>query len=260
MKRSDAPGQLTERIANKASPETRLFNVWGRCRGGRTVSDSPFIPIFSPMKALISCIVSLLLLATGVVASWYVWFRPDAKPIAAARLAAAEAAKSTVESITGKKFMIEGSDKNSSDDLPRRSNDKPESENDLFAERERQQRDAQDRKQYAEDARVRPLVYPKAQEEVRKELPFPQMAKFSELQDKDDQHSICRRVRGGLWESRGVTDHLDKTGKKHRSVWRVLHRSSSDGAIETLYLEVGDVKRGSMDAAVKASLVGTESN
>jgi hypothetical protein len=122
----------------------------------------PFIPISSPMKALISCIVSLLLLATGVVASWYVWFRPDAKPIAAARLAAAEAAKSTVESITGKKFMIEGSDKNSADDLPRRSNDKPESENDLFAERERQQRDAQDRKQYAEDARLRPLVYPKA--------------------------------------------------------------------------------------------------
>jgi hypothetical protein len=214
-------------------------------------------PYFSSMKALISCIISLLLLVVGVTASWYVWFRPDAKPIVAARQAAAEAAKSTVESITGKKFVIEGSN-NVPDDLPRRSNGKAESENDLFSDRERQQRAAQELKQYEEDARLRPLIYPKAQEAIRKELAFPQMAKFSELQPKDDQYSICRRVRGALWESRGVTDHLDQAGKKQRSIWRVLHRSLPDGNIEALYLEVGVIKKGSMDAAVKASLVGTE--
>jgi len=208
------------------------------------------------MKALVSCIISLLLLIVGVTASWYVWFRPDAKPIVAARQAAAEAAKSTVESITGKKFVIEGVDRGP-DDLPR-SNGKPESENDLFSDRERKERTAEELKQYEEDVRLRPQVYPKAQEAVRKELAFPQMAKFSELQPKDDQYSICRRVRGALWESRGVTDHLDQAGKKMRSIWRVLHRSLPDRNIEAFYLEVGAIKKGSMDAAVKASAVGTE--
>jgi hypothetical protein len=208
------------------------------------------------MKALVSCIISLFLLIVGVTASWYVWFRPDAKPIVAARQAAAEAAKSTVESITGKKFVIEGVDRGP-DDLPR-SNGKPESENDLFSDRERKERTAEELKQYEEDVRLRPQVYPKAQEAVRKELAFPQMAKFSELQPKDDQYSICRRVRGALWESRGVTDHLDQAGKKMRSIWRVLHRSLPDGNIESLYLEVGAIKKGSMDAAVKASAVGAE--
>jgi hypothetical protein len=80
------------------------------------------------------------------------------------------------------------------------------------------------------------------------------MAKFSALQPQDDQYSICRRVRGGLWESRGVTDHLDQTGKKQRTIWRVLHRSMPDGNIEALYIEAGAVKKGSMDAAVKASM------
>ena len=114
--------------------------------------------------------------------------------------------------------------------------------------------EAQARKQREEDVRLRPLVYPKAQETIRKELAFPQMAKFSTLQQQDDQFSICRRVRGELWESRGVTDHLDQGGKKHRTVWRVLHRSLPDGNIDPLYVEVGAIKRGSMDAAVKASL------
>jgi hypothetical protein len=209
------------------------------------------------MKALISCVVSILLLIVGVVASYYVWFRPKAAPIVVVRQAAAEAAKSTVESITGKKFVIEGAG-NVSDDLPRRSNGKPEPANGLFSDRERQESEAQERKQREEDARLRPLVYPKAQEAVRKELAFPQMAKFSTLQPQDDQYSICRRVRGGLWESRGVTDHLDQAGKKHRANWRVLHRSLADGNIEALYIEIGVIKRGSMEDAVKASLVGTE--
>src|SRR5262245_59661517 len=137
------------------------------------------------MKTLISCVFSLLLLALGVTASWYVWFRPDSKPILAARQAAAVAAKSTVESITGKKFVIEGVD-NIPDDVPRRSNGKTESENYLFSDRERQQQALEAMKQHEEDIRLRPLVYPKAQEVVRKELAFPQMAKFSELQLKDD--------------------------------------------------------------------------
>lgn len=204
------------------------------------------------MKALISCVVSLLLLAVGLVASWMVWFRPNSKPIVAVRQAAAEAAKSTVESITGQKFVIDGVE-NVSDDLPRR-NGKNEPDNGLFSDKERQESEEQARKQREEDTRLRPLIYPKAQEAIRKELAFPQMAKFSELQAQDDQYSICRRVRGGLWESRGVTDHLDQTGKKHRTVWRVLHRSSPEGNIEALYVEVGAVKKGSMDEAVKASL------
>lgn len=205
------------------------------------------------MKALISCVVSLLLLVAGVVASWMVWFRPNSKPVVAVRQAAAEAAKSTVESITGQKFVIEGAD-NTSDDLPRRTNGKNEPDNGLFSDKERQESEEQARKQREDDARLRPLVYPKAQETIRKELAFPQMAKFSELQAQDDQYSICRRVRGGLWESRGVTDHLDQTGKKQRTIWRVLHRSAPDGNIEPLYVEVGAVKKGSMDEAVKASL------
>jgi len=209
------------------------------------------------MKAFISCVISLLLLVVGVVVSWYVWFRPKAAPIVAVRQAAAEAAKSTVESITGKKFVIEGAP-NTSDDLPRRSNGNSEPANGLFADRERQESEAQERKQREEDVRLRPLVYPKAQKAIRKELTFPQMAKFSTLQPKDDQFSICRRVRGDLWESRGVTDHLDQSGKKHRDVWRVLHRALPDGNIEMLFLEVGRTKRGSMDEALKASLVGTE--
>lgn len=204
------------------------------------------------MKALISGVFWLALFVAALVASWYVWFRPNAKPIVAVRQAAAEAAKSTVESITGQKFVIEGIE-NVSDELPRK-NGKSEPENGLFSDRERQESEAQARKQREEDLRLRPLVYPKAQETVLKELAFPQMAKFSALQSQDDQFSICRRVRGGLWESRGVTDHLDQTGKKQRSVWRVLHRSSPDGNIEPLYVEVGAVKKGSMDAAVKASL------
>jgi hypothetical protein len=209
------------------------------------------------MKALISCVISLLLLVAGGVASWYVWFRPKAAPIVAVRQAAAEAAKSTVESITGKKFVIEGVD-SSSDDLPRRSSSKPEPPDGLFSDREREESEAQERRQREEDARLRPLVYVKAQEAIRKELAFPQMAKFSTLQLKDDQFSICRRVGGGLWESRGVTDHLDQAGKKHRANWRVLHRSLPDGNIESLYLEVGKIKRGSMDEAARASRVGTE--
>ncbi|HET6408527.1 MAG TPA: hypothetical protein VFG14_11650 [Chthoniobacteraceae bacterium] len=210
------------------------------------------------MKALISCIVSLLLLVVGVVASWFVWFRPKAAPIVAVQQAAAEAAQSTVEAITGKKFVIDAVEKGS-DDLPRRSGANSEPENGLFSDRERQESEAQARKQREEDARLRPLVYPQAQEVVRKELAFPQMAKFSILQPQDDQFSICRRVRGGLWESRGVADHVDTAGKKQRSVWRVLHRSAPDGNIETLYIEVGKTKKGSMDAAVKASLAGDES-
>jgi hypothetical protein len=209
------------------------------------------------MKALVSCVVSLLLLIVGVVASYYVWFRPKAAPIVAVRQAAAEAAKSTVESITGKKFVIETAE-NVSEDLPRRSNGKPEPASELFSDRERQESEAEVRRQREEDARLRPLVYPKAQEAIRKELAFPQMAKFSTLQPHDDQYSICRRVRGGLWESRGVADHLDQAGKKHRAPWRVLHRSLPDGNIEALYLEIGTVKRGSMEEAVKASLIGTE--
>jgi len=213
------------------------------------------------MKAFISCVISLLLLVVGVVASWYVWFRPKAAPIVAVRQAAAEAAKSTVESITGKKFVIEGATNTStSDDLPRHTNGNPEPTDGLFADRERQESEALERKQREDDARLRPLVYPKAQEAIRKELSFPQMAKFSTLQPKDDQYSICRRVRGSLWESRGVTDHLDQNGKKHRHVWRVLHRSLPDGNIEMLFLEVGQTKRGSMDEAVKASLAVTEAN
>jgi hypothetical protein len=189
----------------------------------------------------------------GVLASWYVWFRPKDSRIVAVQQAAADAAKSTVESITGKKFVIEGME-NVSDDLPRRSNGKTEPDNGLFSDKERQESEAQARQQREEDTRLRPLVYPKAQEAIRKELAFPQMAKFSALQPQDDQYSICRRVRGGLWESRGVTDHLDQAGKKQRTVWRVLHRSSPDGNIETLYIEAGAIKKGSMDAAVKASL------
>jgi hypothetical protein len=209
------------------------------------------------MKALISCVVSLLLLVAGGVASWYVWFRPKAAPIVAVRQAAAEAAKSTVESITGKKYVIEG-DKTSSDDLPRRSSGKPEPSDGLFSDRERQESEAQERRQREEDARLRPLVYQKAQETIRKELAFPQMAKFSTLQSKDDQFSICRRVGADVWESRGVTDHLDQAGKKHRSNWRVLHRSFPDGNIESLYLEVGAIKRGSVEEAAKSSRVETK--
>lgn len=205
------------------------------------------------MKALISCVVSLLLLVVGVAGSWLVWFRPKSAPIVAVRQAAAEAAKSTVESITGQKFAVEGLE-NVSDDLPRRANGKTEPDNGLFSDRERRESEEQARKQREDDVRLRPLVYPKAQETIRKELVFPQMAKFSELQSQDDQYSICRRVRGGLWESRGVTDHLDQTGKKQRTVWRVLHRSLPDGNIDPLYIEIGAIKRGSMDEAVKASL------
>lgn len=208
------------------------------------------------MKAFISAVISLVFFALALVASWYVWFRPNSKPIVAVRQAAAEAAKSTVESITGQKFTIEGME-NVSDDLPRKGG-KPEPENSLLSDRERQESEAQMRKQREEDLRLRPLVYPKAQDAIRKELAFPQMAKFSALQSQDDQFSICRRVRGGLWESRGVTDHLDQTGKKQRTVWRVLHRSLPDGNIETLYVEAGAIKRGSMDEAVKASLPETE--
>ena len=99
------------------------------------------------MKAFISCVVSLLLLAIGVGASWYVWFRPKAAPIVAVQQAAAEVAKSTVESITGKKFVIEGLDR-ASDDLPRRSSGTAEPENGLFSDKERMESEAQARKPF----------------------------------------------------------------------------------------------------------------
>jgi hypothetical protein len=86
--------------------------------------------------------------------------------------------------------------------------------------------------------------YSRAQTAIRKMVPFPQMAKFSTLSETDNQYALCRRIRGTLWEARGISDYLDRAGKKTRSPWKVIFQGSPDGSIRPLFQEIGDVQEG----------------
>lgn len=189
------------------------------------------------MKAFLSSVFWLVLLIVGLVGSWMVWFRPKARPIVAVQ----EAIASVARDMTGKTSTAPLN----YDPQPNET-DLREKERVERADRERRHAAEKERaEETAREAELRGKLHSSAQETVRSVLSFPQMAKFSALQPQDDEYSISRRLGPQLWESRGITDYVDMTGKKRRSPWRVLTKlADRSGTNEIVYLEVAGTRRG----------------
>lgn len=85
--------------------------------------------------------------------------------------------------------------------------------------------------QRAEDLKLRASLHATAQNEVLRRIQFPKLARFSTLQEKDDQFSVSKRFDSNLWESRGIVEFVDDSGTRQRKAWRVLSEVTLDNKL-----------------------------